>query len=257
MQTPFVKMMSRISEIENYILKGLVLDEHGAWIPIADKKAVEEDFLAHLMAGQVLHEGRWVSIAEAKSARAPTEIATLEMPLQETREKPAAHNEQHVPSFPTTFIPEHATTPENLIEETQINLPPLQALLSSGSEGLEFPPETKTIYFDRSPESDSDTQAPTPLDPLSGFAPETGAFVFEQPGENGQTKQDDGSESLYEIQKESSLSNSSTTSLLLPAVASWEQSARKRHLRILVFGSIGVALAGAAAIFILVFQLTH
>jgi hypothetical protein len=90
MQTPFVKMMSRISEIENYILKGLVLDEHGAWIPIADKKAVEEDFLAHLMGGQVLHEGRWVSIAEAKSARAPTEIATLatEMPLPAPDKKP-------------------------------------------------------------------------------------------------------------------------------------------------------------------------
>ena len=104
MQTPFVKMMSRISEIENYILKGLVLDEHGAWIPIADKKAVEEDFLAHLMAGQVLNEGRWVSIAEAKSARAPTEIATIatEMPLPVPEKKEPSKRQLPVRKYPAT-----------------------------------------------------------------------------------------------------------------------------------------------------------
>jgi hypothetical protein len=69
MKQSFVKMMNRISEIENCILKGLVLDEHGNWVTISDRKAVEEDSLAHLAAGQVLFEGRWVNFTEVKSSR--------------------------------------------------------------------------------------------------------------------------------------------------------------------------------------------
>lgn len=238
MQTPFVKMMSRISEIENYILKGLVLDEHGAWIPIADKKAVEEDFLAHLMAGQVLNEGRWVSIAEAKSARAPTEIATMstEMPLPAPEKKDPSETPDAGPE-----IPGGSNGAEVL----------------STQENAEFPPETKTIFINRPPDQASDPLVATHVDPLSGYAPETGAFVFEQPDETAQAKQDDGSESLHDLQNETPFSNRSTTSLLLPTVDSWEQSARKRHMQILVFGSIGVILAGAAAIAILVIQLTR
>jgi hypothetical protein len=239
MQTPFVKMMSRISEIENYILKGLVLDEHGAWIPIADKKAVEEDFLAHLMAGQVLNEGRWVSIAEAKSARAPTEIATIatEMPLpapekKEPSETPDAGAE----------IPGDSNGTDVL----------------STQENAEFPPETKTIFINRPPDQASDPLVATHVDPLSGYAPETGAFTLETPDETKPAPPENGSFSPETITDESiSYSGRTTTSLLLPTVDSWEQSARKRHMQILVFGSIGVILAGAAAIAILVIQLTR
>jgi hypothetical protein len=238
MQTPFVKMMSRISEIENYILKGLVLDEHGAWIPIADKKAVEEDFLAHLMAGQVLNEGRWVSIAEAKSARAPTEIATL------ATEKP-------LPALDKKEPIESTATPAEIPVDSNC------ADVSSAQENIGFPPETKSIFFDARTGQSSNPLVASQYDPLSGFAPETGAFAFEQPAEIAQAKQDEGSETSLDIQKETSVSNSSTTALLLPSVASWEQSARKRHLQILVFGSIAVVVAGAAAIIILVVQLAR
>ena len=69
MKQSFVKMMNRIAEMENSILKGLVLDELGNWVPIADRKAVEEETIAHLSAGQVLFEGRWVSFPELKNSR--------------------------------------------------------------------------------------------------------------------------------------------------------------------------------------------
>jgi hypothetical protein len=69
MKQSFVKMMNRIAEMENCILKGLVLDDLGNWVPIADRKAVEEDTLAHLSSGQVLFEGRWVNFPELKKTR--------------------------------------------------------------------------------------------------------------------------------------------------------------------------------------------
>jgi hypothetical protein len=206
-------MMSTISEIENHILKGLVLDEHGQWIPIADKKTVEEDFLAHLSAGKVLHEGRWVSIGEAKSAKTPTEIATpvLEIPFSESR----------------------SGQPE-------------QQPVLSGRENPEFPPETKTIHYDQPVDRVSDLNSAASIDPLSGYAPETGAFMVEQVDDN-----------QPDLESKGEPANRSTTSLLLPTVASWEQSARKGRLRILVLGGIGVILAGIGAILILVFQLAR
>ena len=239
MQTPFVKMMHRISEIENYVLKGLVLDEHGAWIPIADKKAVEEDFLVHLMAGQVLNEGRWVSIAEAKSSRAPTEIATIatEMPL------PAPEKKE-----PPETTDAAAGTPGD--DDNK-------ATVLSAQANVGFPPETKTITFEPPAGQPSNPLNAEQCDPLSGFAPETGAFVLEQSDETAQGAQVDGSKSLRESLKETAISNSSTSSSLLPTVTLWEQSTRKRHAQILVFGSIGVILAGATAIVILVIQLTR
>jgi len=232
MQTPFVKMMSRISEIENYILKGLVLDDHGAWIPIADKKAVEEDFLAHLIAGQVLNEGRWVSIPEAKSSSAPTEIATIStektLPTQEKSEPP------------------RSLTAEN----------------SRGNDGSDqttigYPPETKSITIEqrtvRSPNPPNEEQC----DPLSGFAPETGAFVLEQSDEVAQEGLADESTPVDENPRVAPNSSSSTASSLLPTVTLWEQSTRKRHLQILIYGTVGVVIAGTAAIVVLVIQLTR
>jgi hypothetical protein len=47
---------------------GLVLDERGAWIPLIDKLKAERFFIERLSAGEVLHNKRWVSISEAKTA---------------------------------------------------------------------------------------------------------------------------------------------------------------------------------------------
>jgi hypothetical protein len=238
MQTPFVKMMSRISEIENYILKGLVLDDHGAWIPIADKKAVEEDFLAHLIAGQVLNEGRWVSIPEAKTSSAPTEIATI------ATEMPVSVQEKKEPAGAT------AAVTGMLSDETSTDALPSQATFG-------FPPETKSIIIERTNAQPSNPLGAEQCDPQSGYAPETGAFVLEQSDETEQGALVDGSKSLRDNLKESSNSSSSTASSLLPTVTLWEQSTRKRHMQILIYGTIGVVIAGAAAIVVLVIQLTR
>ncbi|MBN2037890.1 MAG: hypothetical protein JW768_14205 [Chitinispirillaceae bacterium] len=243
MQNAFVKMMSRISEIENYILKGLVIDEHGQWIPIADKKAVEEDFLAHLSAGQVLHEGRWVSIAEAKSAKAPTEIATAYMDLND--QKPATENQ---PAIPQDDTAQRLSDP---IEETKSG-EPAPAKEPHAEEGGEFPPETKTIIFSPPPDAGPEAQATAPLvDPQSGYAPETGDFFIEETPEQLAQQSEDPIRP-----GESSMVERTTTSLLLPTVSSWEQSAQKRRKQILVFGSLSVLLAGISALVILFFQIS-
>jgi hypothetical protein len=236
MQKSSVKMMSTISEIENHILKGLVLDEHGQWIPIADKKTVEEDFLAHLSAGKVLHEGRWVTIGEAKSAKAPTEFAipVLDLPPSESREEGLAGP----PPAPDSQA-------ENPVEETRSGQPEPQPV-PSGRVNPEFPPETKTILYDQPVDRVSGQEVAAQVDPLSGYAPETGAFMVEQVDDNQPG-----------LEPEGEPANRSTTSILLPTVSSWEQSAKKSRLRILVFGGIGVALAGIGAILILIFQLAR
>lgn len=245
MQNSFVKMMSTISEIENHILKGLVLDEHGQWIPIADKKAVEEDFLAHLTAGQVLHEGRWVSIGEAKSAKAPTEIATtaLEMPLTGTGE-----NESR-PVQPAPAAP----TPVNPYNETSSGTP-LPAADPSSRESMEFAPETKTIVFDVPPAAPSGPQATPAFDPDSGYAPETGAFVVESAEDQKPAGKEPAPLADDDVL---SYTDRTTTSILLPTVTSWEQSARKRQRTILVYGTLGVALVGIGAIVLLIVQLVR
>ncbi|MBN1128735.1 MAG: hypothetical protein JXA71_07095 [Chitinispirillaceae bacterium] len=229
MQKSFVKIMNTISEIENHVLKGLVLDEHGQWIPIADKKAVEEDFLAHLSAGKVLHEGRWVSFAEAKSAKAPTEIATTMM--ETATAAPDA-------------LPEAPGFASDPIEETRNGMNSPVAPLSD-LEQTAFPPETKTVIIE--PSHDTPLVSSEEVDPFSGYAPETGAFMVEHSeGDHAEPREDDPEPA-----------NRTTTSILLPTVSSWEQSARKGRLKILVFGGIGVALAGIGAILLLVFQIAR
>jgi hypothetical protein len=220
-----------------------VIDEHGQWVPIADKKAVEEDFLAHLSAGQVLHEGRWVSIAEAKSAKAPTEIATAYMELNS--QKPGAQ-ENRAPPLAQTTTPDTDAVRQlsDPVEETRSS-EPVPAREQRKVKSGEFPPETKTIVFDPSPESDSSTNVPAPLvDPLSGYAPETGAFTIEDaPGQQAHLSGDS-------VER-------TTTSLLLPTVSSWEQSAQKRRKQILIFGSLSVLLTGIGALAILFFQIAR
>lgn len=48
--------------IEENIAKGLVLDEKGNWVPIAEKIEKEKNFLKHLEAGEVLNDGQWMPI---------------------------------------------------------------------------------------------------------------------------------------------------------------------------------------------------
>jgi hypothetical protein len=243
MNQSFVKMMNRIAEVENYILKGLVLDEHGQWIPIADKRAVEEDFLAHLSAGQVLHEGRWVSIAEAKAARTPTEIATavVEIPGgQETKE--AATEAPATATVAAEGPPEETrdillTPPE---EETR-TAPAPPAPAGGPVEGVDYPPETKSILLQ-----------PAAIDPVSGFAPETGLFVVDQAdGESPALQETDvvPAAAAAAVAPEKALS-----SVMPQGLSSWEKDAQKQRKQIIIAGSIIAGLAGLAALIVIVFQ---
>jgi hypothetical protein len=58
----------RIAQVENAILRGLVLSNDRTWVPISEKLAADEIILAHLAAGEVLCNGRWSSIDEALAA---------------------------------------------------------------------------------------------------------------------------------------------------------------------------------------------
>jgi hypothetical protein len=63
------------SRTEKNVLNGLVLDEKGHWVSIAEKVERERSFLMHLEAGEILSEGRWISISEL-SKKAASPVAT-------------------------------------------------------------------------------------------------------------------------------------------------------------------------------------
>ena len=59
------------SKTEENVVKGLVLDEKGNWITIAEKVARERVFLKHLEDGEVLYDGKWTKLDE-KGGKAPS-----------------------------------------------------------------------------------------------------------------------------------------------------------------------------------------
>jgi hypothetical protein len=58
--------MGMMQLIEERIIQGMVLNEHGKWVTIAEKSSKERNLLNHLEAGEVLANGKWVSIDNAK-----------------------------------------------------------------------------------------------------------------------------------------------------------------------------------------------
>jgi len=53
-------------KIKQNVSDGLVLDEKGNWVTVAEKVERERCFRMHLEAGEVLHNGNWMKISEAK-----------------------------------------------------------------------------------------------------------------------------------------------------------------------------------------------
>jgi hypothetical protein len=74
-----MKKQSKI--VEQNIIKGLVLDEKGNWISIAEKIEKENAFLKHLEAGEILENGKWISIFQRNKKHA---IANHCVPSAET-----------------------------------------------------------------------------------------------------------------------------------------------------------------------------
>jgi hypothetical protein len=62
--------MNITQTIIDNVVRGLVLDERGKWIPLSQMKAIESGVLRHLEAGDVLFNGQWVSIQKCKELTA-------------------------------------------------------------------------------------------------------------------------------------------------------------------------------------------
>jgi hypothetical protein len=66
--------MNITNSIIDNVVRGLVLDSKGAWIPIAQMKAVEYSVLAHLEAGEVLHNGKWMGFEQCREMKTKGEV---------------------------------------------------------------------------------------------------------------------------------------------------------------------------------------
>jgi hypothetical protein len=62
--------MNITQTIIDNVVRGLVLDERGKWITLAQMKAIESGVLRHLEAGDVLFNGQWVSIQKCRELMA-------------------------------------------------------------------------------------------------------------------------------------------------------------------------------------------
>ena len=51
------------------VVRGLVLDAKGKWVPLAQMMAIEYNVLKHLEVGEVLHNGQWMSIQKCKQVQ--------------------------------------------------------------------------------------------------------------------------------------------------------------------------------------------
>jgi hypothetical protein len=273
MKQSFVKMMNRISEIENCILKGLVLDEHGNWVTIADRKAVEEDSLAHLAAGQVLFEGRWVNFTEVKSSRTrsverPPLFGGIAIVLprkkKSTVETPAATAPAvPVPPPPPVKTPEPVGTPPETAIIIQTPAPEEEARTARSSP-VKSPPETAIIVElpTRKNETPAAEQAPTSPPPPARaaadeeYAPETKIILFKPPPESSPPAagKDTSEMFLTDIVTGATVEDEDTHIFLRPASVPLVESGYKRKRNILLVGGAIVVLAGIAAILTIVFQ---
>ena len=78
------KTINRIRVFEERVASGFVLDDFGNWIPLAERKKIEKEVMAQLVAGRFLHEGRWLSFDEVKIAQTNTKAASPEEEREET-----------------------------------------------------------------------------------------------------------------------------------------------------------------------------
>jgi len=78
--------IDRMRAIEDRIVKGYVLNEQGNWVTIEQRRKVEEEVLAHLTAGRILHEGKWLDFDSVKALRSHRQEIAPAVEEEETRE---------------------------------------------------------------------------------------------------------------------------------------------------------------------------
>ena len=148
--------MSQTS-VESSVYAGNVLDEHGNWVPIAEKVNKERQFLAHLEKGEVLIEGFWVHLSAAGTIQANKPVVSLDKHLSDAIKVDKIDSDSAETSDETIDIPTEQIA-------VYINKKP------DPSES-DFPPETAEIKADASPSvqeanSVSDASAATVTDLL-------------------------------------------------------------------------------------------
>jgi hypothetical protein len=176
MAQSIVKMMNRLAEMENCILKGLVLDEHGSWISIADRKSVEEDTLAHLSSGQVLFEGRWVNFQELKASRMRGVQTPPSFPGRFVSRKKTGDAEAPAAAHPGITIIVQSGTPTPAVPVTAPAAAAVAAGFTAGSA-----PDTSLITL-MPPEPEKITKGrkkkPLPVPENKPAAPDTSLIIM-------------------------------------------------------------------------------
>jgi hypothetical protein len=248
------KMTSRIAEIENRVLGGLVLDDRGNWVSIADKKASEEDFLAHLEAGRVLHQGQWVNIADAKKAspvRQPNPPFAHNPEMEETSFHPAPAVGPSGGIPPETTLLKTAQPATNRPDSTSPEITSEQEETAIG----QFPPETKSIeiQFQGTGKGDSGFDDP------SSYTMETGLFVVERPPVTSPLRE---TEAKIPVTAQSSTAPAERKTrgmpvFVPPSIPTWEKEESRQKKRTLLIGGIIAAVVGIAAIAVIVLQVVH
>jgi hypothetical protein len=232
-----VKMMDRIAEIENCVLGGFVFDDRGNWVSISDKKASEEDFLAHLEAGRVLHNGQWVKIADAK--KGPSAPAA----------PPADNNyppETVVVTFTPAAPPQHPEPLPRKTSEEETSIVP-------------YPPETKSILV----QSPAPQQSEISDDAVSSYAMETGLFVIDRSVETdlSQTLQSETKPAMAVQPAETPVpapaerKTKTMPVFVPPSIPTWEKEESRQKKRTFIIGAVIVAVTGIAAIAVLLMQI--
>jgi hypothetical protein len=235
------KMMDSIAEIENYVLGGLVLDDRGKWVSIADKKASEEDFLAHLEAGRVLHNGQWVKFTDAKTLPGP------ELPASFTPVVPEEETSLH--ALPGA-VQNDSYPPETVV----VTIAPAAVRLSKASGADEaamgqYPPETKAMDIQSSANNAAD---------VSSYAMETGLFVIDRSSNAPQAFQSETKPTMAVQPAEAPLERKTKSMPLVPpSIPTWEKEETQQKKRTLVIGGIIVAAIGIGAIAVILMQVLH
>lgn len=169
-------MMSLPEKIEKLVYSGMVIDDHGKWISIAEKLRKEKKFLSHLERGEILIDGKWTSLKKTgkKDSIPPVHQGNMggEAVVQEetTLDPPESPEE-------TVFLTanaensrkEQSSTPDDLFIETPeetvaISTDSIRDLHSNTpdtklSDAEEFPPETQSLFVELVPPPPETTQS--------------------------------------------------------------------------------------------------
>jgi hypothetical protein len=139
--------MSSTKKIERLVYAGMVLDERGAWIPIAEKLRKEKEFIHHLEQGEILIKGSW------------TRISDVSRPSENMGETKHIHRDDNeVVSEETTLDafkteekirPAALLTPEETVSFSTDTLRDFTPEIVSVKPDADFPPETRIFSIER------------------------------------------------------------------------------------------------------------